>query len=85
MEKFPNIKDGQFVLLFIDRNTGHVLNADLNLQTSETQKSYSVFNSLADTKEFAEQKIKTIDPGNKNVGYYIYDNKEKVIFHNDNL
>ncbi len=85
MEKFPIINLDQFALLFIDRNTGHVLDIDFNVSISDTQKCYTLFSLLSDAKEFGEQKTKTIDQGKKNIGYYIYDNKEQVVFHNDNL
>ncbi len=85
MEKFPIINLDQFVVLFIDRNTGHVLDIDFNVSIRDTQKCYTIFNLLSDAKEFSEQKTRTTYQDNKNVGYYIYDNKEQVVFHNDNL
>jgi hypothetical protein len=85
MEKFPNINKDKFAVLFIDRNTGHVLDIDFNVSIADEQKCYTVFNQLSDAKEFGEHKTWTTDQGNKNVGYYIYDNKEQVVFHTDNL
>ncbi len=37
MEKFPNINKDQIAVLFIDRNTGHVLDIDFNISISDDQ------------------------------------------------
>ena len=37
MEKFPNINKDQIAVLFIDRNTGHVLDIDFKISISDGQ------------------------------------------------
>ena len=55
MERFPEIKDGQVVLLRAEFNTGHVLDEQLNLVISDNQKAYTVLNSVEEAIVFAKE------------------------------
>jgi hypothetical protein len=51
MEKFPEIKEGQVVLLRADSSTGHVLDELFNLATKDNQKVYTIFNTIQEALE----------------------------------
>lgn len=48
MEKFPNIQEGQVVLLRAESKTGHVLDELFNVAINETQKVFTIFDSVED-------------------------------------
>lgn len=86
METFPNIQPGQFVVLFVDRKTGHVYDIDLQIfdeRTSDTQKVYYVSNSLSDAKTYADKKTIADIKTHIDFGYLIYDHNETVVILND--
>ncbi len=86
MEKYPDILNGQFAVLFLDRNTGIILDQDFNHDRKDmNQKVYSVHNSLRQAIIYSEHRKTNKEQGNKNVGYHIYDKMEKLVLHTDNL
>ena len=86
MEKYPDLKKGEFTVMFLDRNTGIILDHDFEYDKSDTpQKVYSIHGSLKKAIEYADNRKSSIEHGNKNIGYYIYDNNEKIVLHTDNL
>ena len=79
MEKYPEIELWQFTVQFCDRNTGIVLDHNLEYHRSNKyQKVYSIHNSLKNAIEYAESK----NPGSKradiNVGYFIRSKNEQL-------
>jgi RNAse (barnase) inhibitor barstar len=86
MEKYPDIQIGQFAVQFFDRNTGIILDQDFNHDRKDmNQKVYSVHNSLRQAIIYSEDRKTNTEQGNKNVGYLIYDNMERLVLHTDNL
>lgn len=86
MEKYPDLKKGEFTVMFLDRNTGIILDHDFEYDKSDTtQKVYSIHGSLKKAIEYAENRKSSIEHGNKNIGYCIYDKNEKIVLHTDNL
>jgi hypothetical protein len=86
MMNFPNIRPGQFVVMFLDRNTGHIydIHLELYLDTPDNnQNVYAALNSFTDAKEYADQKIKSVKRHGIDFGYMIYDNKEEVVLDRD--
>ena len=86
MEKFPNIQPGQFVVLFLNKNTGHVYDIDLKIyddNTADQQKAYAVLNSLDEAKDYADQKIQADTQSHLDFGYLIYDHNHIVIVNKD--
>jgi len=54
MEKFPEIKKEQVVLLRVDPPTGHILDETFKLyRDNNNQKAYSIFKSLEEAIEYA--------------------------------
>lgn len=64
----PKLISGQYSLLQVDVNTGHVLqiNGSLYLGKGET---FKLFNNLAEAKRFSEKQIEI----NSNLEFVIYD------------
>lgn len=86
MEKYPNLKNSQFTVYFLDRNTGIILNVDLiYYQEGTNQKVYTIHNSLKKAIEYAESIRTNFSNGNINLGYYIKDKNENIVAHTDNL
>ena len=86
MEKYPDLKKGEFTVMFLDRNTGIILDHDFEYDKSDTtQKVYSIHGSLKKAIEYAENRKSSIEHGNKNIGCCIYDKNEKIVLHTDNL
>ena len=78
---------GQFTVLFIDRNTGTVLDTEFRYwRTDSAQSAYTIHNSLKKAIQFAENTKRAVLPKDSiSVGYYIRNHKEKVVLHTDNL
>ena len=55
MEKFPLLKKEQVALLRSDLDTGHVLDDRYNLAVDDSQKVYSIFDTLDDALEYTRQ------------------------------
>ncbi len=87
MERHPKIAQGQFTVLFIDRNTGIVLDSEFRYwRTDSSQSAYTIHNSLKKAIQFAENTKRSVPPQNSiSLGYYIRDEKAKVVLHTDNL
>jgi RNAse (barnase) inhibitor barstar len=86
MEKYPDIKNGQFTVQFLDRNTGIVLDHDfIHYNSNTNQKVYSIHDSLKKALEYIEKRRTTINQENYNVGYFIRNKNEKTVLHTDNL
>jgi len=86
MEKYPDIKTGQFTVQFLDRNTGIILDQDFNYDRSDTeQKVFSIHDTLKKAIEYAETRKTIVRQGNINVGYFVRDKNEIVVLHTDNL
>ncbi|NVN94736.1 MAG: barstar family protein [Bacteroidetes bacterium] len=72
--------------MFLDRNTGIVLDHDFKYDKSDTiQKVYSIHGSLKKAIEYAENRKTITEHGNNNIGYCIYDKNENIVLHTDNL
>jgi hypothetical protein len=52
MEKFPEINEGQAVLLRAETNTGHVLDEQFKVILNDNQKAYTVFDSVEEALQF---------------------------------
>ncbi len=86
MEKYPDINAGQFSVMFLDRNTGIVLNHNFKYSgTDANLKIYSIHDSLKKAIEYAENRRTTVEQSTNNVGYCIYDKEQNVVLHTDNL
>lgn len=71
MEPFPKLQENEFAALFVDKNTGIVLDSEQKYARDNT-KSYFTFNSFEEAKKFCEIRIKE----NTNLEYHIYDYSE---------
>ena len=60
MERFPRINKDQVALMYVEYNTGHVLDNELKLAVNDKQKVYNVFESketaIISSKEFVKKK-----------------------------
>lgn len=86
MENFPDIKTGQFVVLFVGRQYGHVYDHSLIIfqdTPTSNQKAYAVFDSLELAKQYADNKIATENKTNLDFGYLIYNHRQKVVVNTD--
>ena len=86
MENFPNIQPGQFVVLFLNKNTGHIYDVDLTIcddNTTDKQKVYVVLNSLDDATDYANKKVKADTRSHLDFGYLIYDHNQVVVLNKD--
>lgn len=87
MEKFPNIQSEQFVVLILDKNTGHIYDTELKIfldDIDSNQKVYSILNSLESAKEYAVQKVKGDKRPHLDFGYLIYNHNKEIVINCDN-
>ena len=78
MEKSPEIKEGQVVLLRADSSTGHVLDELFNLAIGDNQKVYTIFNTI---QEALDEGNKILNEKDKLVECLIYGKNDKAIYH----
>jgi hypothetical protein len=78
MERFPEIKEGQAVLMRAETNTGHVLDELFNLAIRDNQKVYTIFNTIEEALESAN---KILNEKDKLVECIIYRKNEEVIYY----
>lgn len=76
MEKFPELRDQQVVLLRADINTGIVLDENYMFATNQKQTVYAIFENADEALEVA----KCIVLERENVECGIYGIDEKIIF-----
>jgi hypothetical protein len=79
MESFPLLKHNQVALLRADKNTGIVLDDQLSFALNDSQKVFSVFDSLNDAIFFADDFLSF----NQKVEVVIYSDNEEVLFHSN--
>jgi hypothetical protein len=79
MESFPLLKHNQVALLRADKNTGIVLDDQLSFALNDSQKVFSVFDSLNDAIVFADDFLSF----NQKVEVVIYSDNEEVLFHSN--
>lgn len=76
MEKFPILKVHQVALMRADARTGHVLDEQFNLASTEDQKVYTIFEDVDLALNYAKSKILSM----KSIECVIYDSNEQVKF-----
>ncbi len=74
MEPFPKLKENEFTALFVDKNTGIILDSDLKHARDNT-KTYFIFESFEEAENFCETRVKEY----KHLEYHIYDFKENQV------
>lgn len=79
MESFPILQHNQVALLRADKNTGIVLDDQLSFALNDSQKVFSVFDSLNDAIVFADDFLSF----NQKVEIVIYSDNEEVLFHSN--
>ncbi len=75
MEKFPKLEQNQVALLRADVNTGIVLDDNYAIATKDTQKVYSIFDSVDDSINY----IKSVFNIRDDIEFVIYDFNNQVI------
>ena len=72
---FPKVKDGQYVLVRADVNTGIILDEEFEYATSGQQKVYEIFDSL----ESSIRRAESLFSRTKGVEILVYDANQKPV------
>ena len=57
MQQFPDLKDNQVALLRAELKTGHVVDEEFNLVTTDTQTVYTIFDDVESALSFVKKEL----------------------------
>ena len=76
MEKFPNLKDGQFTVVIADGATGYLLNHKGEIyQNNSADEVYWSFDNLDLAKDFVKERSRL----NEKIEFLIYDKNQTIV------
>lgn len=57
MQQFPDLKDNQVALLRAELKTGHVVDEEFKLVTTDTQTVYTIFDDVESALSFVRKEL----------------------------